>query len=212
MCTGPPCETLARTGTVPLDLKSPQGYRSSYEAVPVELYLGVHRLLLKGVGQRFESDGKAFDPFNQGSVRPGVDLVHTVRAVTDLDRVHAAGDLQHRRREALGRHPLRRETLRRGARRRGALRQLVIGGNEYGNLTLTRFYSLHMLVIPGALIGLITLHLYLVVRLGVSSPPWSPDEAGRDLDLDELCDEVLRVMLTDRPEDDVALVAVRLLG
>ena len=40
------------------------------------------------------------------------------------------------------------------------------------------------------------------------------DLAARDrgLDLEELCDEVLEVMLTDRPEDDVALVAVRLFG
>jgi hypothetical protein len=35
-----------------------------------------------------------------------------------------------------------------------------------------------MLLIPGALIGLIVLHLYLVVRLGVSSPPWSKEAAG----------------------------------
>ena len=48
--------------------------------------------------------------------------------------------------------------------------------------TLTRFYSLHMLVIPGAIIGLITLHLYLVVRLGVTSPPWSKDAAGGEPD------------------------------
>src|SRR6478609_6127014 len=44
--------------------------------------------------------------------------------------------------------------------------------------TLTRFYSLHMLLIPGLIIGLITLHLYLVVRLGVTSPPWSKEAAG----------------------------------
>ncbi len=35
---------------------------------------------------------------------------------------------------------------------------------------------------------------------------------GQDLGLDDLCDEVLARMLTDRPEDDVALVAVRLQG
>ena len=45
--------------------------------------------------------------------------------------------------------------------------------------TLARFYSLHMLLIPGALMGLIGLHLYLVVRLGVSSPPWSKEAAER---------------------------------
>jgi menaquinol-cytochrome c reductase cytochrome b subunit len=55
-------------------------------------------------------------------------------------------------------------------------------GAEIGPDTLARFYSLHMLLLPGALIGLIGLHLYLVVRLGVSSPPWSPIAAGRERD------------------------------
>jgi menaquinol-cytochrome c reductase cytochrome b subunit len=54
------------------------------------------------------------------------------------------------------------------------------GGAEIGTNTLTIFYAMHMLLIPGALAGLILLHLYLVVRLGVSSPPWSPEEAGRE--------------------------------
>jgi quinol-cytochrome oxidoreductase complex cytochrome b subunit len=39
---------------------------------------------------------------------------------------------------------------------------------------------MHMLLIPGGLIGLITLHLYLVIRLGVTSPPWSKDAAGEE--------------------------------
>jgi menaquinol-cytochrome c reductase cytochrome b subunit len=54
------------------------------------------------------------------------------------------------------------------------------GGAEIGANTLTIFYALHMLIIPGAIIGLILLHLYLVVRLGVSSPPWSEEAAGRE--------------------------------
>ena len=37
-----------------------------------------------------------------------------------------------------------------------------------------------MLAIPGGIIGLIVLHLYLVIRLGVTSPPWSPDAAGAE--------------------------------
>jgi menaquinol-cytochrome c reductase cytochrome b subunit len=53
-------------------------------------------------------------------------------------------------------------------------------GGTIGTDTLSRFYSLHMLLLPGAILGLIGLHLYLIVRLGVSSPPWSPDAAGRD--------------------------------
>jgi menaquinol-cytochrome c reductase cytochrome b subunit len=52
------------------------------------------------------------------------------------------------------------------------------GGTEIGENTLSIFYSFHMLVIPGGLIGLILLHLYLVVRLGVTPPPWSPAAAG----------------------------------
>ena len=58
------------------------------------------------------------------------------------------------------------------------LAQFLRGGQEITGETLTRFYSLHMLLIPGAIIALIGLHLYLVIRLGVTSPPWSKDEAG----------------------------------
>jgi quinol-cytochrome oxidoreductase complex cytochrome b subunit len=55
------------------------------------------------------------------------------------------------------------------------------GGAEIGPDTLARFYSIHMLLLPGAIIGLILLHLYLVVRLGVTSPPWSKEAAGSEL-------------------------------
>jgi len=58
------------------------------------------------------------------------------------------------------------------------LAQFLRGGQEISGETLTRFYSLHMLAIPGLIIALITLHLYLVVRLGVTSPPWSKEAAG----------------------------------
>jgi quinol-cytochrome oxidoreductase complex cytochrome b subunit len=58
------------------------------------------------------------------------------------------------------------------------LATILRGGAEIGPDTLARFYSIHMLLVPGALIGLIGLHLYLVVRLGVSSPPWSKEAAG----------------------------------
>jgi quinol-cytochrome oxidoreductase complex cytochrome b subunit len=60
------------------------------------------------------------------------------------------------------------------------LAQFLRGGDEIRGDTLTIFYALHMLLLPGALIALITLHLYLVVRLGVVSPPWSEEEAGRE--------------------------------
>jgi quinol-cytochrome oxidoreductase complex cytochrome b subunit len=60
------------------------------------------------------------------------------------------------------------------------LANFLRGGAEIGPDTLARFYSIHMLLIPGALIALIGLHLYLVVRLGVTSPPWSKTRAGRE--------------------------------
>jgi quinol-cytochrome oxidoreductase complex cytochrome b subunit len=60
------------------------------------------------------------------------------------------------------------------------LAQFLQGGAAIGEDTLSKFYSLHMLVLPGAIMGLIGLHLYLVVRLGITSPPWSPEAAGRD--------------------------------
>jgi menaquinol-cytochrome c reductase cytochrome b subunit len=59
------------------------------------------------------------------------------------------------------------------------LAQFLRGGNEISGNTITIFYAMHMLLLPGAIAGLILLHLYLVVRLGVSSPPWSEEAAGR---------------------------------
>ena len=56
--------------------------------------------------------------------------------------------------------------------------QFLQGGTFIGNDTLPRFYAIHMLMIPGAIGALIGLHLYLVIRLGVTSPPWSQEAAG----------------------------------
>ena len=58
------------------------------------------------------------------------------------------------------------------------LADFLRGGAEIGQDTLARFYSLHMLVIPGAIGALIALHLYLVVRLGITPPPWTKAAAG----------------------------------
>jgi quinol-cytochrome oxidoreductase complex cytochrome b subunit len=60
------------------------------------------------------------------------------------------------------------------------LAQFLQGGANIGEDTLPKFYAIHMLLVPGAIIGLILLHLYLVVRLGVTSPPWSRGGAGRE--------------------------------
>jgi len=60
------------------------------------------------------------------------------------------------------------------------LAQFLAGGPEIGSETLAKFYAMHMLLIPGALIALIFVHISLVTRLGVSSPPWSGEAAGRE--------------------------------
>jgi menaquinol-cytochrome c reductase cytochrome b subunit len=56
--------------------------------------------------------------------------------------------------------------------------QFLQGGSFIGSDTISRFYSIHMLILPATIGGLILLHMYLVIRLGVTSPPWSKEAAG----------------------------------
>jgi menaquinol-cytochrome c reductase cytochrome b subunit len=53
------------------------------------------------------------------------------------------------------------------------LADFLKAGPNFNGQTLARFYSLHMLVIPGGIVLFIFLHNWLVVKLGVTSPPWS---------------------------------------
>jgi ubiquinol-cytochrome c reductase cytochrome b subunit/menaquinol-cytochrome c reductase cytochrome b subunit len=48
----------------------------------------------------------------------------------------------------------------------------LVGGTDFNATTLSRFYAVHMLLIPGAIIALIGAHLYLVAKLGTTAPPW----------------------------------------
>ncbi len=52
------------------------------------------------------------------------------------------------------------------------LSDFLRAGPEFGATTLARFYAIHMLLVPGAIIALIGAHLYLVVKLGTTAPPW----------------------------------------
>jgi ubiquinol-cytochrome c reductase cytochrome b subunit/menaquinol-cytochrome c reductase cytochrome b subunit len=52
------------------------------------------------------------------------------------------------------------------------LSDFLRGGPEFTATTLSRFYSIHMLLVPGLIIALIGAHLYLVAKLGTTSPPW----------------------------------------
>jgi len=66
------------------------------------------------------------------------------------------------------------------------IKALALGGNDYGNLTVTRFYTLHIIVLP-AIVTLITIaHIVLArrhgntaVRARAAAPRW-PDQAFRN--------------------------------
>jgi ubiquinol-cytochrome c reductase cytochrome b subunit len=45
-----------------------------------------------------------------------------------------------------------------------AIRKVALGGNEYGNLTLTRFYTLHVIVLPAAIFAGVAWHIALARR------------------------------------------------
>ena len=53
----------------------------------------------------------------------------------------------------------------------GFLATLVVAGQNVGGATLTRFYATHVFLIPAGIFGFIGLHLYLVVKRGISEPP-----------------------------------------
>jgi menaquinol-cytochrome c reductase cytochrome b subunit len=60
------------------------------------------------------------------------------------------------------------------------------GGAEFGATTLSRFYSIHMLLVPGLIAALIGAHIYLVTRLGTTAPPWLKAELDDKLREDEV--------------------------
>ena len=66
---------------------------------------------------------------------------------------------------------------------------LLRGGASIGALTLTRWYAVHVIFLPAALVGLVVLHLVLMRRHGISGPvrphdgtpmPFYPWQAARD--------------------------------
>lgn len=57
---------------------------------------------------------------------------------------------------------------------------LLIGGETVGGHTLSRFFSYHVFLIPGLLFSIVGVHLYLVLRHGISEPP----EVGKCVDPD----------------------------
>ena len=61
------------------------------------------------------------------------------------------------------------------------LSDFLRAGPDFGATTLSRFYAIHMMLIPGAIAVLIGAHLYLVAKLGTTAPPWLKAESEPEL-------------------------------
>ncbi|HEX5482115.1 MAG TPA: cytochrome b N-terminal domain-containing protein [Terriglobia bacterium] len=59
-----------------------------------------------------------------------------------------------------------------------ALAHFILAGDQVGGATLTRFFAFHVFFIPALIFGFIGIHLYLVIRNGISEPP----KPGRPVD------------------------------
>jgi quinol---cytochrome c reductase cytochrome b subunit, bacillus type len=66
------------------------------------------------------------------------------------------------------------------------LADFLRGGAEFGATTLSRYYAIHMLLVPGLIAALIGAHLYLVAKLGTTAPPWLKAEKARELAQEEI--------------------------
>jgi ubiquinol-cytochrome c reductase cytochrome b subunit len=53
----------------------------------------------------------------------------------------------------------------------GWLVDMMLGGPIIAGPTLTRFFALHVFVIPGILLGMVGLHVWMVLRLGINDWP-----------------------------------------
>jgi quinol-cytochrome oxidoreductase complex cytochrome b subunit len=49
--------------------------------------------------------------------------------------------------------------------------RIMRGGEDLSAVTLARFFGVHVWVLPAALITLLAVHMYLVIKLGISAPP-----------------------------------------
>jgi ubiquinol-cytochrome c reductase cytochrome b subunit len=59
--------------------------------------------------------------------------------------------------------------------------EFLRGGVLVGPLTLGRFFALHVAVIPAGIAAMIGVHLFLLKRTGVSTPPFGQKDTGNQL-------------------------------
>ncbi len=53
--------------------------------------------------------------------------------------------------------------------------RILRGGTDLSGVTLARFFSVHIWFLPAIIVLLISIHIYLVIRLGISSIPKKED-------------------------------------
>lgn len=63
----------------------------------------------------------------------------------------------------------------------GTIARLLRGGDDVGAPTLTRFFALHVMVLPLITAGLVAFHVILVQKNGMSTPPWVPAAGVRQM-------------------------------
>jgi ubiquinol-cytochrome c reductase cytochrome b subunit/menaquinol-cytochrome c reductase cytochrome b subunit len=66
------------------------------------------------------------------------------------------------------------------------LSDFLRAGPEFGATTLSRFYAIHMLLLPALIIALIGAHLYLITKLGIAAPPWAKSHEEPELNVVEV--------------------------
>jgi quinol-cytochrome oxidoreductase complex cytochrome b subunit len=54
--------------------------------------------------------------------------------------------------------------------------RILRGGSDLSAVTLARFFAVHIWFLPAIIIALIAVHMYLVIRLGISSIPKQDEE------------------------------------
>src|ERR1035438_7870305 len=62
-----------------------------------------------------------------------------------------------------------------------SMARILRGGDDVGAATLTRFFALHVMVLPLLTAILVGVHVLLVQKNGMSTPPWVPASGVRQL-------------------------------